>query len=407
MIGYNEKLSHKISKLSEAQIVQILDQYSTQNSMLSSILESVQVGLLIVDTKWHAIYTNKAMLRYIPFATSVEDALNDKTKVFKLIKDEQIASFLENCAVTNKTNVSNEFTVVTAGDKVRFITISITPFVHKDEIEGSVIVLRDITEKRNQEVLIHRMENLASLTNLAASVAHEIKNPLAAISIHIQLIQKALSAARSKDGMLPDPKFMENYLNVVNEEIETLNKVVVDFLFAVRPVSASLELLDPDSLLERIKTFIQPEFDDKNISIDFSLNKDRVRVLIDDKLFRQIIVNFTQNAIHAISENSNLKPGEGKLKIASSVKDDKYILTVSDNGIGMSAETVSRIFEPYYTTKANGTGLGLTMVYKIIKEFKGEINVTSKPEKGTTFTITLPLPQLDTPLLSFADRNEK
>jgi len=284
------------------------------------------------------------------------------------------------------------------------------PLVRQHNAEGTVITVSDNTEKRNQDVLLHRMESLASLTNLAASVAHEIKNPLGAISIHIQLIQKALKKAREDNGILPDKKFVEKYLDVVNEEIDNLNKIVVDFLFAVRPISANMELLQPDKLLMQFAQFFKPEFEQNNIDLKVELCEDCPRLMIDDKLFRDVITNIVQNSIAAIKERIaadeyNAKNYKGCFSIKTEVKNDKYKIQLCDNGIGMTEKTVSHIFEPYYTTKPNGTGLGMTMVYKIIKEFSGEISVDSSRGKGSVFTITLPVPQTDTLLLPHTEEN--
>ena len=250
------------------------------------------------------------------------------------------------------------------------------------------------------------MESLASLTNLAASVAHEIKNPLGAISIHIQLLQKSIARARENGNEIPDKKFVENYLDIINEEIDNLNKIVVDFLFAVRPVSAKLELLHPAQIIKKLIDFLKPEYEKENIKVEVDLYSDEIKLLLDEKLFREVIVNLSQNAIYAIKENeANIE--EGVFKLHTFVKDDKYIIEISDNGCGMSEEKMAKIFEPYYTTKATGTGLGLTTVYKIIKEFSGEINVKSEEKKGTSFTIMLPVPQLNKKLLSYRENENK
>ena len=150
---------------------------------------------------------------------------------------------------------------------IRFITITMTPLVHDGKTTGKIILVRDVTEKKNQEVLLHRMENMAGLTNLAAGMAHEIKNPLGAISIHIQLITKALEKARANNDILPPPKFVEEHIDVVNDEIDHLNKLIMDFLFAVRPVNASLQLKKPGALIQNIAEFITPEFHDNDIGV--------------------------------------------------------------------------------------------------------------------------------------------
>ena len=115
--------------------------------------------------------------------------------------------------------------------------------------------------------------------------------------------------------------------------------------------------------------------------------------MLDEKLFKQVLINLVQNAIVAMD-------GGGKLLISTKIIGDKYAICVSDTGIGMDEQTASRVFEPYFTTKATGTGLGLTMVYKVIKEFGGDIEVESYEGKGTIFTISLPIPQKEKHLLT-------
>ena len=250
------------------------------------------------------------------------------------------------------------------------------------------------------------MENLAGLTNLAAGMAHEIKNPLGAIGIHVQLVQKAVKKAREGSGMLPDKKFLEAHLDTVNEEIDNLNKKVMDFLMAVRPVNAKLELVDIGKLIKETAAFIVPEFHDSCITVSVRVSEKTVRLLIDEKLFKDVFINMAQNALSAIQEKySDCTSARsdawcpGLFAVETFVKDDAYIITISDNGIGMSEETASHIFEPYFTTKAKGTGLGMTITYKIIKEFSGDIQVSSVAGEGTVFTITLPVPQTDRKLL--------
>ena len=133
------------------------------------------------------------------------------------------------------------------------------------------------------------MESLASLTNLAASVAHEIKNPLGAISIHIQLIQKALKKARNGDGKLPEPKFVENYLDVVNEEIDRLNKIIVDFLFAVRPIKAQLEPVNPNEIIKSLMDFMKPEFEKASVELKLEMLDKPPNLMLDVALFKQVI----------------------------------------------------------------------------------------------------------------------
>lgn len=393
MKAFNKKFTEKLSKLPIEQIENIVDSLSSENEAMFSILNSLNTGLLICDEDFKLIKKNKAASRFLPLKKWTSETKNsDLDYVWNLIEDEDINSFIRKCAKERKLNANQDFTVTTMEDRARIISVVIQSLVQNQHFAGFIIRVDDVTEIRSQEVLMRRMENLTSLTSLAASVAHEIKNPLGSISIHIQLIQKAIAKAREKDGLIPDEKFVERYLGIVNEEIDRLNEIIVDFLFAVRPISIEVENVKITNLLENFIEFIKPEIEKKNLKLETNLEKNIPDLLLDSKLLKQVLINLAQNSIAATNEG-------GIINITTLVKNDTVLLCFADSGIGMDKETQNRIFEPYYTTKVTGTGLGLTMVYKIIKEFGGNIDVKSEVGKGTIFTISLPIPQKETRLL--------
>ena len=403
MRGYVKRVKQKAEKLSKEQLLSLLETMVEENESLYSVLESLSTGLLIINDDFQLLRYNTIVESWLPFSARLDAIQGTDVRVWECIDDEEIAAFLRKSMEKEITNCSEDFSIVTSGGSIRFLTITISPLVSDGELIGKLILVRDITEKRNQDVLLHRMENLANLTNLAAGMAHEIKNPLGAISIHIQLIQKALEKARQNADKLPAKKFVEDHIDVVNEEIDHLNKLVMDFLLAVRPVKAKLELKDPDKLVESLVDFFKPEFNKDGIEVDFTESGNGKRIMLDEKLFRDVIMNISQNSLAAIKSKFENKKG-GKLSLYSCEKDNKYLLKISDNGCGMSDETLAKLFEPYYTTKANGTGLGMTMVYKIVKEFSGEITVDSKEGEGTAFILSFPIPQKDVKLLSSEER---
>ena len=392
-----KRISNKISKLSPDQVQNVFNQLVEENESLLSVIESLSTGLVICDKNWKLLQSNKAGERFLPLTSRYYEIKQQDSsfddEVWNFVDDEDISLFLKNASKEKKINISEEFVTKTPAGATRFLNISLMPLVQNKQLSGSIIKIDDITEKRNQETLLHRMENLASLTNLAASVAHEIKNPLGSISIYIQLLQKAINKARNSDEKLPDEKFLENYLEIVNQEIDRLNNIIVDFLFAVRPISAELIPENPVKLLNSYVAFFKPELEEKNIKLKTDFLENSPKILLDEKLFKQVLINLVQNAIVAMD-------GGGELLISTKIIGDKYAICVSDTGIGMDERTASRVFEPYFTTKATGTGLGLTMVYKVIKEFGGDIEVESFVNKGTTFTITLPIPQSEKRLLT-------
>ena len=399
MKAFNKKITERLSKLPLEQIENIVDSLSNENEAMFSILNSLNTGLLICDENWKLLKKNKSANRFLPLKKWNNDTKNSEIDyVWNFIDDDDICKFIKKCAKERKLNANQDFTVTTLEDRARIISVIIQSLVQDKQFAGFIIRIDDVTEIRSQEVLMRRMENLTSLTSLAASVAHEIKNPLGSISIHIQLIQKAIAKAREKDGLIPDEKFVERYLGIVNEEIDRLNKIIVDFLFAVRPISMEIETVNLNKQLENFVEFIKPELERKKLSLDTKFANNIPDLLLDSKLLKQILINLAQNAIAATEEG-------GKINISTLIKNDSVLLCFADSGIGMDKETQNRIFEPYYTTKVTGTGLGLTMVYKIIKEFGGNIDVKSEVGKGTIFTISLPIPQKETRLLG--DKTEK
>lgn len=407
MSRYVERVIDMLPKLSSEEVKRVLMEVVSENSMLDSLIESFSTGLILVDKKWRILQLNKAakrILRISPDEEKYEDEL-----LFNVIEEnEEISDWLKNIADTHRTNVREEFSSSSSSDgSVRFLAVSVFSFVQKTEISGSIVKIEDITQQKAKAVLDRRLENMEGLTNLAAGMAHEIKNPLGAISIHIQLVQKAISKKRGGDGALPDKKFLEEHLDIVNDEIEKLNDLVMDFLFAVRPVNVKLTLSDPEEILSSICDFVSPEFNKSHVLLKMELLKEKKRIMIDEKLFRQVIINIAQNAFYAVKakfpgcteENTNSQEMPGIVIFKTTIIEDNFVISISDNGIGMDSETVGRIFEPYFTTKANGTGLGMTMSYKIIKEFGGDIQVKSEKGTGSVFFISLPVPQTETKLL--------
>lgn len=379
MRDFFKRATSKISKLTPEQLEALIDTMAEENETLNGVLQSLHTGLIVCNSDWILEYKNKAVSRFIPISL-----FHKNEPVWESVKNIQIAEFLKRNSSVQKKHTTEEFLTFDSTGNRQFLSVSVYTLVRSRKLWGYIIQIDDVTEKRKQEMRIRRMESLEGLTNLAASVAHEIKNPLGAISIHMQLLQKSLKKAREGDGTLPSEKFAERYVTVVNEEIERLNQIIVDFLTAVRPVKPEVKGIDPSEVILSFINFIEPQLEDKNIVLTVALMNMSPFIVIDPKLFNQVLVNLAQNSLAAM-------PRGGELSLTTTVKDDKFELTFKDTGSGMSVETIEKIYEPYFTTKAQGTGLGLSFVYKIIKEMSGSINVKSELGQGTEFTLTFPI----------------
>jgi signal transduction histidine kinase len=389
MSGFYRRALSKLNRLSLEQCRELLVSASQEIFRLDTVLDSLPSGILVCDEKHRLLMANKAALRFLPMSYTEGGLL------WELLPDEPMASFFKQVLKRGDRVLEHEMDLHTPGSGPGpgcLLSISVHPLVEKRHITGSLVYIEDITEKRGREVRLRRAENLASLTTLAAGVAHEIKNPLGAISIHLQLLRKALD---KKEKQQNTEALVDKYFSVLNEEVDRLNGIVVDFLFAVRPMSLELCEGDLNSLVSGLGEFIRAELEQTNIRLLLELDDKLPPVLFDERYMKQVLLNLIKNAQAAM-------PKGGLLTIATLGKDDEVRISVCDTGTGISQENLKKIFEPYFTTKDNGTGLGLTLVYKIIREHQGEMSVDSRVGEGTDFEIILPVYQKKQNLINYS-----
>ena len=378
---------------------------SREIERLETVLDSLSRGILVCDPSHKLILANKASRRFLSIV-SYEQA---RENVWSVIREESIAEFLARTLISQDKVEEREFDVELNG-KARLLSVSVMPLIQERHVSGSLILVDDITERKSREAKLRRMENLASLTTLAAGVAHEIKNPLGSLSIHVQLIQKAMAAqeelclkVHEESGSECEPgkyfRQIEKYLNIVNEEVERLNAIVVDFLFAVRPMNAELRRGNINDFLRELLEFVSPEMEASGISIVLNLWDNLPSVDFDAGLMKMAFLNLIKNAAAAMR-------GGGTLTVTTEKTEGEVLIGFADTGTGISDDVFPKIFDPYFTTKDDGTGLGLTLVFKIIKEHQGEINVVSREGEGAVFTVSLPMPQIEKRLLSYEAPSE-
>ncbi|MFQ3547202.1 MAG: ATP-binding protein [Termitinemataceae bacterium] len=405
MRNFIERALKKLPKMTAEQITELLLRTAAENERLESVLDSLAEGLLVCDDEYTLILVNKAAERLLPLV--FHDQL--ERPLWTVVADDRVADFLHTTLLEGDKIIDREFDVEVKGIH-RLLAISVLPLVKDRRVSGSLVHVEDITDKRAKEIRLRQAENLASLTTLAAGVAHEIKNPLGSISIHIQLIQKALQASRAAciDG--PEDQLesrsssatiaitpfnqLEKYISVVNEEIDRLNRIVVDFLFAVRPMNMELREGNLNELIKELIDFVHYELEAGNIKAVLDLDPNLPRLCYDERYIKQALLNLIKNAIAAMPEG-------GTLTLKTEGSPTEVHIHVTDTGMGICEENLAKIFEPYFTTKETGSGLGLTLVFKIIKEHRGDITVKSREGEGASFMITLPVPQKETKLITY------
>ena len=275
-------------------------------------------------------------------------------------------------------------------DNKRILQINIFPLGDSGRIIGTLIKAFDITQTYENSQKLKRAEHLASLTTLAAGVAHEIKNPLGSISIYIQLIEKIIK--KNIDNSSQCFLELKDYCAIIKEEIGRLEDTINSFLFSVRKLELNLEEININSLILSTVDFLKYEIENNNINIEIKFDRDNLIMRIDERYIKQSLINIIQNAIDSILEK-NEKNYKKEIQIKLKTVDNFALITIKDNGMGIKEELLSKIFEPYFTTKRHGTGLGLTNVARIIEAHNGNINIESEYKKGTKVIIKLPLMQ--------------
>lgn len=379
MKNFVRRAIQKIDQLDTKQIVDIMLSQSRELEMLENVLDSIEDGVILTDVNLTINYANSHCPNLVPM---IRRRSYEGFPLSKVIEDKHVLRYIVLSVYNRAEDLDNEFTFQ-RGDKVQTIAVHVFTYKMPDEkdLSSYVLMFSDVTEHNANEARMRRSENLASMTTMAAGVAHEIKNPLAAMGIHLQLLKKAFNrkALLSIDDA-------QRYLDVLEEEINRLNSIVVDFLFAVRPLDTRLRLGSIMKTLNEIAAFVEPELAEHRVSLACEFSSSLPRLEFDENLLKQVLLNLIKNAMNAMEQG-------GRLILQARPDGNHVLISVQDTGTGMDEETLQKIFEPYYTKKATGTGLGLTVVYKIMKEHRGDIAVTSKPGEGTTFTLSFPIPK--------------
>lgn len=247
----------------------------------------------------------------------------------------------------------------------------------RNEEIGMVIHVRDVTEKVLMEERLRRMERYMGLGSLAAGLQHEIKNPLSALSLHIQILCERLQSVTG------DPAVNET-LDILNTEVKRIGCVLDGFRSYASIHQIGRSPVDVTAVLDRLVRLLRPDAEQKSIKLTVESVLNPVQLIqADASQLEQVLLNLALNAIAAM-------PQGGTLRFALSEQDEKLRIDVCDTGNGIPQEIQSKIFDPYFTTRNDGTGMGLALCDKIIRQHDGSIDFETSPS-GTTFTVLLPI----------------
>jgi two-component system, sporulation sensor kinase E len=239
---------------------------------------------------------------------------------------------------------------------------------------GAVVTLEDLSEIKALTDQLIRADRLAAMGELTAGVAHEVRNPLGIIRASVQLMEDADC----------DRKRVHEGAEVIKHEIDRLDRVIKALLDFGRPAAPSMRTVDVQRVLEEVVLFTRKFADRNRVGIVEEYGDEVPEVMADPEQLKQVFVNLISNAVQSMSEDG------GTLTVTVGYEDDFVFTRFADTGPGIAPESIGKVFDPFFSTRDDGTGLGLTIVHRIVDEHGGHIEVTSDPGTGTAFTVHLP-----------------
>ncbi|VVM05509.1 two-component system, NtrC family, sensor histidine kinase HydH [Methylacidimicrobium cyclopophantes] len=364
--SFLNKLLGRIERLGPAEIQNYLRRLAQEKGFLETVFNALQEGILVVDIRGKVLYGNQSAERLLGIDWNA--ALGKS--IARYLPDVDWPSlFVSGQIVSRDLQISYP--------EVRYLNCSAVPLEKGPEgTEAFVVIIYDMTANREKTLEMIESEKLNALTLLAAGVAHELGNPLNSLQIHTELLQRELAGKKTRAEVVDS-------LAAIRSELQRLDVIVNQFLRAIRPSPPKLAWAALNEIVRDAVEFLTPQMENRDVLIEMELAKGMPMVRADRDQLRQAFFNVMKNALEAMDRG-------GILEVRTELSDSHFLVVFRDNGSGMSATEMGRAFEPYFTTKQSGTGLGLLVVRRIVREHGGEIQLESREGKGTTVRILLP-----------------
>lgn len=363
------KLLERVDHLGAEELQTYLVRLARENGVLERIFKTLQDGVVVLDGEGRIEYSNPAARRLLPLPKDGGGGQAMERFLREVPWREWVR---EPGGRRHRLEVSYP--------EARLLEVVVVPMEEGEQGGGSrVVVFHDVTQAEHRTREAIESERMQALTLLAAGVAHELGNPINSLTIHLQLIQRDL---RRLPGEQVRP--MRESIEVALRELERLDGIIHQFLRAIRPTRPELAACRVGDLLAETLEVLGPEMADRGMIVETEVAPEVPELLLDAGQMKQVFYNLARNAMQAVDER-------GVLTIRAEREEDAVVISFRDNGCGIALEDLPRVTEPYFTTKAGGTGLGLMIVHRIVREHGGRMEIESRPGQGTTVRLRLPL----------------
>ncbi len=393
-----DKVLGRLESLDSVNLTNLVQRLARERRLLETVFNTLREGILVIDPHGVIEYANEASSRLIGLK---DDDIGNVT-LWKLVPDlaKSMETNLE--ALRPKLPLLLREIEISYPEK-RCLRLYIVPFKEvlddEDDTESEeretahfAVILHDITaEKLSTEEMIEN-EKTSSILLLAGGVAHEMGNPLNTINIHLQLIQRQLRKLEES----PQAAKIRDAVEVCEGEIGRLDGIINHFLKAIRPSPpdfSDIHLLD---LIEEVLGTQADELADRDIQVDVELNRDLPVIIGDRNQLKQVFFNIFRNAMDAMDIG-------GHLRVRAWSDENSVYLQIADTGSGISRDNLSRVFQPYYTTKKRGHGLGMMIVQRIMRDHGGRVGIESQDGVGTSIFLEFTQKHRRARLLKSAD----
>jgi PAS domain S-box-containing protein len=387
--SFLDKLIGKMDRVDPQSLQSVVLKLAREKGFLETLFNTIQEGIIVTDDVGRITYLNAAAGQLL----GVEPERAIQEPVSHYLRDLDWQKIWSADGNEWRKVFTHEIEVFYP--QQRFLSFYIVPVADEENsvVTGMAIILRDVTETRRRAESTIESEKLSAITLLAAGVAHEIGNPLNSLNIHLQLMERELkNLPATQAGRLCED------LRVAREEIARLDQIINQFLRAIRPTQPNLQPTAVNEVVLDALALMEHEIADRDILVERELAEGLPRILLDRAQLKQAFYNIIKNALQAMRSG-------GIVRIQTEADDANVIVSFVDSGLGIAPEDIGQLFEPYFTTKEGGTGLGLMIVQRIVREHGGTIEIESDKGRGTTFRVKLPIHEKRTRLLE-APRQE-